>query len=48
MYINVNKSGHMKSLIYSLTIGLKPKLLLLSKDMLQIGTMLSSKVKTHL
>ena len=25
MYINVNKSGHMKSLIYSLTIGLKPK-----------------------
>ena len=44
----MDKSGHIMPFIYGLIIGLKPELLLLSKDMLQIGTMLSSKVKIHL
>ena len=39
----MDKSGHIMPFIYGLIIGLKPE-----KDMLQIGTMLSSKVKIHL
>jgi len=42
MYVNIDKSGHIKSLVYGLTIGFEPKWLLLSKDMLQIWTTLSS------
>jgi len=42
MHTNIDKSGHIKSLVYGLTIGFEPEWLLLSKDMLQAGTTLSS------